>query len=236
MADAPLFFAGGQCLQRLGVLVQRSATWEEGASLEAFTRAGTATFTDYNGDTKTAEANQPRIEWQDSDTPTLLLTAAASEIFYADFPYPPQAMTVYMDVRNWVAGINDVTLWHLGGAGAGTDPRLALKVAITTGNLSAVYDDGSTVASTGSISAPSSGERVETLATLAADGTVDLAASIDGGAQVDVASDAGGALPTAWADTRLYIGSAGTSQAADSATYALKVARGVQTFAHMRAL
>ena len=166
-------------------------------------------------------------------TTTAAVTRNA-EILYIPSPWPPQEMAIYGKILNWVGGQVSGTLFHIGSATATTDPRIVLSIT-GAGALQAVYDDGTTVASTGTVSAPSSDEDVEFLVTLSSAGVVDLAVSIDGGAQIDVSSASGGALPSAWADTRLYVNSAGSTQVGFNRVGAIKGARVIHTMPEMRA-
>ena len=155
----------------------------------------------------------------------------ATETLSFPFLAPPQAMTIYLSLDNWVGGAG--SLFHIGSATAGTDPRLVLSIA-GAGTLTATYDDGTTVATTGVLAAPSAGDDMEFLVTLTAAGVVDLAASTDGATQVDVASAAGGALPSAWAGSLLYLNSAGTSDKGFNNIGQIKIAAGILTLQEAR--
>lgn len=158
-----------------------------------------------------------------------------AETMYLPYTPAPQAMSLYVKVIDWAGGQASGTLAHIGSATAATDPRLT--IAITSGGtIVAAYDDGVTPASTGALAAPSAGDDVEVCVTLTAAGVVDMVASINGGADVDVASAAGGAVPAAWADTRMYLNSAGSSQVGFNAFASVVAAAGVKTLAEMRAL
>ena len=167
-------------------------------------------------------------------TTTVAVTRNA-DTFYADFPHPPRELTTYVKVANYRAGQLNARLFHIGGTSDTTDPRLQLAVR-SGADIVAIYDDGTTTAQTGAIAAPADGVTMEFLVTLSAAGVVDLAASTDAAAQVDVASAAGGALPAAWAAARLYINSGVATRVGVNRYASVKVAAGTKTMAEMRAL
>ena len=169
-----------------------------------------------------------------SSIPTAGATRNA-DTFYADFPHPPRELTTYVKVANYRAGQLNARLFHIGGTSDTTDPRLQLAVR-SGADIVAIYDDGTTTAQTGAIAAPADGVTMEFLVTLSAAGVVDLAASTDAAAQVDVASAAGGALPAAWAAARLYINSGVATRVGVNRYASVKVAAGTKTMAEMRAL
>tara|TARA_Y100000401_G_scaffold99930_1_gene88538 strand:+ start:1353 stop:2633 length:1281 start_codon:yes stop_codon:yes gene_type:complete len=169
---------------------------------------------------------------------------ATVETFYADFVAPPQAMTVYAKVMG-DAGLDESAstsggnngLVHIGSTGASTDPRLSLYSTVGT-NFVFMHDNGTNErSSTISSSAAVWGDTVELRGVLNADGSVVLGQSINAGAETTGSTSSTSAVDAdAWAADRIYIGSLGTANQGVAVVYAVKVARGVQTMAQMRAL
>lgn len=159
---------------------------------------------------------------------------SADELYY-DFPWVPQALAVYLKVLDWPAGLASAAGFHIGSATAATNPRLLLDIS-SSGLLSGIFHNGTASQSTGTVTAPTEGQKVEALLTLSATGVLTLSVSKDDGAASTPSAGSAQALPTAWADERLYINSAGTTLQGIARVAALKVVRGVQTLADMRAL
>ena len=159
----------------------------------------------------------------------------AAETLYFPFSADPQAMTVYVKIPGWVGGLISGTLFHIGAANGAADPRLVLSVT-AAGALQVTYDDGTTVAATGAVAAPTAGHTIEALVTLTAAGVVDLAVSANGGALTNVASAAGGAVAdiAAWAAARVYLNSAGTGTIGFAPYHSVKIAPGVKSIGFMR--
>lgn len=235
-AVAPdLFFAAGDCLTRLGVLSQRTSPGEEAP--ETHTRAGTNTYTDRNGDSKTADANVITVHWLDDDSDgvydTQTLKLGTSDTIYWPWPWKAQAMTLLVDFDMTSLMSASAAVVHIGSATAATDPRL---VVISNGTyFQAIHDNGSTTATATLAAAPSQNDRVELMLTLASDGSLTLEQSVNQGAST-TASDATTVTLTAWADSRIYLNSAGSSSAGSGYYRAVKAARGSLTLAEMRAL
>ena len=157
----------------------------------------------------------------------------AAEGMYWPYPPKPQVMTVYVKVPNWVGGLINGTLWHIGAANNATDPRIILTTQ-SNGTLIANYDDGTTSAVTGTLAAPTDGDLVEIIVTLTTTGVVSMATSLNGAAVTTVATGAGGALPPTWAAQRLYLNSAGTATVGFGSYHSVKVAAGVKSMGFMR--
>lgn len=165
------------------------------------------------------------------------------DVFYAPFPHPPQEMTVYLrfDERGSITASNK-TLIHIGSATATADPRLIVARDTSVAKYSVTFDNGTTVnsANGNNLTTPNFNDLVELLATLDANGNVQISQSVNGGAiDVGAASSTTATIPAAWAAERLYIGSRGSSGTTHHSVVAMsdvKIARGLKTMAQMRAL
>jgi hypothetical protein len=157
-----------------------------------------------------------------------------ADSFYFDWPHPPQAMTVYAKwvERGTLASSGKVL--HVGSATAATDPRLVIE---STGTFYWIRHDNGASTSTATLGvAPSIGDTVEIAGQLNADGSVAIYQSINGAAAT-TASDATVATPgPTWADTRLYLNSAGTSSIGNAEFIELKVLPGVHSMGTCRAI
>lgn len=165
----------------------------------------------------------------------------AAETFYEDFVAVPQAMTVYAKVMG-DAGLDESAsesngLVHIGSTGASTDPRVSLY-AVSGTNFIFAHDNGtnertSTIASSAAVW----GDTVELRGVVNANGSVLLGQSINAGTETTGSTSATSVVNAdAWAADRIYIGSRGSNNQGVAVVYAVKVARGVQTMAQMRAL
>ena len=163
------------------------------------------------------------------------LESAATESLYFPFTHVPQAMTVYFKfVQRAALGANG-TIFHIGSATAANDPRLILTDNTTI--WAVTHDDGATATSQDASGAPSSADLVEIAIQLQSDGEVVIIQSINSAAATSAGpTSTAVALGSAWADTRLYLNSAGTSTAGTNDHAVIKIAAGVQTMDKMRAL
>lgn len=135
--------------------------------------------------------------------------ALSADLLSVPWSHAPQAMQVYTRfIEGGTVNIAAGRMWHLGLTSAGTDPRL--YVYAPSGFYGVAHDDGSTFVQSALSTAPSVGDVVELLATLFADGSVQIAQRINGGSVSTATASAATSLASAWAgapNTRLYIGS-----------------------------
>lgn len=160
----------------------------------------------------------------------------AADTLYFDFPHAPQEMTVY--VRFIESGTKDVAsggLVHVGSATQSADPRFVIQ-SDGAGLYAVRHDNGMINLVQTAASGPSQGDDVELRAVLNADGSVFLGQSLNAASETVTATTATGALQGAWADTRLYVNSRGTSSPGVVIVPVVKVAAGVKTMAEMRSL
>lgn len=180
-----------------------------------------------------------RVNAFDNDmSPLLPLDASGSvsaETLYAPFFAPPQVMTVYVKfVEQGTVHIGGGGLVHIGAGNNSTDPRLLM---FEQGGFYAFrHDNGTTSLGSQLAAAPSAGDSVELRGVLAADGSVQLGQSIGGATETLATASAAVTLQPAWADNRLYVGSLGTASQGVNPIAAVKVVRGVQSMADMRAV
>ena len=239
MANAPtLLFVGGECITRFGALSQSTAIWEENA--EVHTRGVARIYTDRDGSTNTAEVDVPRVTWIDqgsgeTDTPALLL--GTSDVIYWEHPIIPSMapFTLYWSGRQLAAMAAADGLWHMGSATAATDPRL---LVISNGtNYSAIYDDGVTTLTATLAAAPADTNDFEIRVVFDPLTTGILIGQSVSSAAETTATDTNTALAaSAFADSRIYLNSTGTSNVGDTHVYAAKIEPGIKTLAEMRAL
>ena len=162
----------------------------------------------------------------------------ALDTWYAQFPHVPQAMTVFVDlIEGQQPNFGDQWVFQIGNAAA-TGARF--QVYKVTGGDSYGVDHVTSVTSV-SASAdinPGWGNRVRIRAVLNADGSVLIGAAKDTGsgfgAETVSAASSALALPSAWADTRLYLGH--PTNMSTALYQSAKVAAGVKTMAEMVAL
>lgn len=162
--------------------------------------------------------------------------ARSADEFYADFPHPPQEMTVYVRFKS-SAYKQTGRIMQIGGAVASADPRFGIFRQSTT-DFRCFYSNNSTFVGVNVTSTPDGDDLVEFRGVLNADGSVQCGVSVNSGAETtSIASAAiSGGLSDAWKDTRLYINSGGTTEQWVAAYHSVKVARGIKTMAQMRAL
>jgi hypothetical protein len=165
-----------------------------------------------------------------------------ADSFYADFPYPPQAMTLYVKFveRGTLAGAipSNERVVHIGSTSSLGYPRFLLY-AHADGVYKCAHDNGTTTVvagTTSTLSATSYGDVVELRAVLNADGSVTIGQSINSGTEETSTDLRAVTLGTAWADTRIWINSVGSASYGVSQYRSVKVARGAKTMAEMRAL
>ncbi|MEM7416791.1 MAG: hypothetical protein AAF389_14895 [Gemmatimonadota bacterium] len=157
------------------------------------------------------------------------------ETFYATFDHAPQAMTVYMKFVE--AGSIDEHNSRLLHIGDGTSGGPLLEVFNNSGGYRFYHlsDIGEDEAGSG-FTAPTVGQTVEFLGSIAADGTLTAAQSIDGGAIETATGPITKALASSWAGTRLYLGSRGsTNRCPGLQVETVKVIAGVRDMTAMRA-
>jgi hypothetical protein len=165
-----------------------------------------------------------------------------ADSFYADFPYPPQAMTLYVKFveRGTLAGAipSSERVVHIGSTSSVGYPRFLLY-AHPDGVYKCAHDNGTTTVvagTTSTLSATSYGDVVELRGVLNADGSVTIGQSINSGTEETSTDSTAVTLGTAWADTRIWINSVGSAFYGVSQYRSVKVARGAKTMAEMRAL
>lgn len=173
------------------------------------------------------------------ETSLMLSSAAAAtrsdDTLFSDFTAPPQEMTVYVKfVERGTIDIANARVFEIGSAASG-DPRFGVNRQ-SGGFYQLFHDNGTTVPTAVLAAAPSVGDTVELRAVLNADGSVLLGQSINGGTETTASGSPAATLQAAWADTRLYINSAGTSNQGVNAFAAIKVSAGIKTLAEMRSL
>lgn len=152
---------------------------------------------------------------------------------YGAYTHAPQAMTVYVKMQE--AGGLPLTsgcVFHIGDANVTTDPRLVID---STGSFFRLTHDNGTTARTATLAAaPARDQLVELRAVLNADGSILLGQSLDEGAESVTATSSTAPLGSAWANTRLYIGSGGSSNQGLNPIIELCVVAGVRTIVEMR--
>ncbi len=158
-----------------------------------------------------------------------------ADTFYADWLVPPQAMTVYVKMREHGTAFADQSVLHIGGATASSDPRFVITTD-GSDNYRVTHDNATTAVSSTLGAAPAMYDTVELRAVLNADGSVLIGQSLNAGTESVASTSAAAALGSAWADQRIYLGSAGSSDQGYNPLVAVKIHRGVQTLAFMRAL
>ena len=154
------------------------------------------------------------------------------------FPLPraletPKESTWYFRLTRWVNDYISGAVSHIGSAAAASDPRWDVAVD-GSGDIIAHYDGGIGTVVTSGVSAPSDGETVELRTTLSGVGVVGLGSAIDHGAETVETPAAGDALGAAWADTRFYVNSTGTSVPGFGNYSEIIGARRTRTLEHLR--
>ena len=146
----------------------------------------------------------------------------------------PQAMSIYLRFLELGSVLQaDGTLLHIGAA-TNTNPKALL---IANGSVYRMEHNNNTSTATSSAAAtPSTGDIVELVGQLNADGSVQLVQSINGAAAVTATASSTLTLQSAWVSTSLYINSLGTvaTTTGYNAFMNVVVIRGVHSLARMR--
>lgn len=158
----------------------------------------------------------------------------AADVLPLPFPARPQAMTIYVRfVELGTALIADARVLEIG-ASPSARPRFVIGERL--GFYRIFYQtDVSSVTSLLAVS-PGLGDTVELLATLTANGEVQLSQSVNGAAATSAAQSSAVALPPAWSDSFLHVHSVGASSQGFIGLRNLVFHRGVQSLATMRRL
>lgn len=198
---------------------------------DSFARTANATgVTDTAGATYTAIHSQPA--WQaTSSEPGLLL--GANDTMYWTLSAAPQTQTAYVKFveRGTVLATGDGLLL-IGSATAASDPRYVVD---STGAYYRVTHDNGVATSGATLGAtPTAGDTVEIRAVLNANGTTIIGQSINSAAETTASSSATAAHGSAWAGTRVYVNSTGSTNKGTNEIRCVKIAPGVKTMAEMR--
>lgn len=135
----------------------------------------------------------------------------ATDSCYWNFPPVPQAKMVYVRFveAGTKVGDSSMRVFQIGNAG---DTGARFAIYADTDDYWIYHNNGSTAVSAGgALVSPAIGDTVEHVAMLASDGKVRLIQSINGAAVGDTGASGTNSLPSAWADTRLWLNSAGTA-------------------------
>lgn len=157
-----------------------------------------------------------------------------ADVAYLDFTAAPQEMTVY--ARFFELGGSDVDssrVFQISSAAA-ANPRLAIYAL--SGLYRGMYHNGTTEVYSPMAASPSYGQLVELRLTLSGAGVVQLHQSLNGASETSATASAANALPSAWSDTRLYVGSAGSTGQGVNAFSHVYAWAGTKTLAECRAL
>ena len=216
----------------------------------AVTAANTNSLRCYAGRTGTV-ADTGNVYWggfqvEDAEIPssyTQTTTGTAGhavETLYVDHTADArQAFTLYVDFdERGTALIANLGLFQIGGATASSGAHLNAYASGTSGRYLVSFNNGSasTSLTIGASGAIDWGERGELRVAVAADGTVTVGISIDGGTEVVAStSSVAGGLPFAWAAERLYLGSLGSTNQGLNPIAAVKLLPGAKTMDEMRA-
>lgn len=159
--------------------------------------------------------------------------ALAQETMYVPFTAAPQEMTIYSKhVERGTLLADSQRLWQIGAANSATDPRMG--VIASGGFYRMFYDDGIGLLNATLSAAPSYGDVVEIRAVLRSDGGITIGQSINGGAETTATGGASLSFGSAWADTRIYLNSGGTSLRGNTLLMGMKAVAGTKTMAEMR--
>lgn len=198
------------------------------------TTSGTATASDVNGTSWTAVVGQPRWHWDSGESrPTLRMTSR-DQLYWA-LNILPTAMTVYVEFieQGTRTGSASDKILHIGHQTTeSTDARFYID---TTGSQYRVSHDNGTTNRQATVSgSPTTGDRVEIIATLEADGGVQIEMSIDGATATTASSGTANTLQSAWAGPYLHLNGVGSSNQGSSDFMTVKIAHGDRTLAEMR--
>lgn len=201
-----------------------------------FTRAGTnGQGDDSEAVSYTAVHSQPCWHVDASlGLPVLRMRDTEGDQLYFPFKVTPREMTVYVAfMEGGTRGTANAILFQIGHLTTpGTDPRFLVE---GTGTQYQVVHDNGTTARTAAVSgSPSTGDLVEIVARLQADGGVEIEMSINGAAASTASAGTANTLQTAWAGTYLHLNGVGTANQGDADFLEVKVGPGIRTFDEMR--
>lgn len=199
-----------------------------------FTATTTGTADDVNGTSYTAVHSQPRWHWDSTQERPALRMTSRDQLYWA-LNIIPVEMTVYVEfieqgTRTGSAGEKILHLGHQ--TSATTDARFYID---TTGSAYRVsHDNGSANRQVTVSGSPTTGDRVEILARLQADGGVEIEMSIDGATATTNSAGTANTLQSAWAGPYLHLNGVASSNQGSSDFLAVKLAHGDRTLAEMR--
>jgi len=232
-----LLYAGGGALERYGVVVKRTATWEEDP--EVLARAGEATFIDRDGSTRTASTNVLCVEWL-SGEPTLKLHAASTgstvnaDRFYIPWSTPPVAGAYYAKFKPTSPSTVLRGVFRLGSTGSTAGPAISCHLTSSGGVTMRHFSTGAVGECAVAVTV-STGDTVEALLNLSTGGKVRGHVSINSGAVTKgTQSTAVSALASTWSANKLWGGSLGAGSDCAMNLYTLAVARSTQSMANVR--
>lgn len=155
------------------------------------------------------------------------------------FPYtaPPQAMTVYIRGVEMLQGTQpaDATLVHFGAASASVDPRCSVYRFAAGNGYRALHDPAAAVTATTAATIERN-TLLECRTVLGTNGSVLIGAAKNNGAEVLSPVSSANPFGSAWADTRLWLNSAGVSSTGFFGFTHVVVAKGEQSMDTMRQL
>ena len=232
-----MMFAGGDAISRYGVVVKRTAAWEEDP--EVLTRAGEATFIDRDGSTRTASTDILCVEWI-SGSPTLKLHAASTgstvnaDRLYIPWTTPPVASAYYARFKVTSPSTGLRGIFRIGSTASTAGPGLACHLTSTGGVTMRHFSTGA-VGTCAVAVAASTGDVVEALLNLSTAGVVRGHVSVNSGTVTKgTASTAVSPLASTWCARKVWIGSLGAALDCAMNLYAFAAARSTQSMANMR--
>lgn len=182
-----------------------------------------------------------RVNVFDTKTPLFSVLDASqalnAETWYADFVQPPCEMTVYVKgiEHGSVDSGSNAGLVHIGNA-ANSGARFRIDSTTSSSGYRAVHHNGTDIVTATASGTITPGQEYELRAVLSADGSVAIGQSIAGATETVVTDTTANAMPTAWANPRIYLNSRGTSDRAVALIRSVKVARGTKSMREMRSL
>lgn len=180
-------------------------------------RAATGAALDSNGASRTLNRHQPRWEY-DSTHGKVGLREGTSGVIVLDpaFPLLPIAFCGLLDFIEH-GPTTDAVPFSIGNDGF-SDAKFILQ--FSSGVYRAVHNNGSSAPSSALSVAPTSGQRVRLRFGMAADGSVFIHQSINGGAETTGGASSTAAPAATWGTTtRLYLNGAGTAGNVNAANY-----------------
>lgn len=201
-----------------------------------FSRNNTQPVFDLAGQTISVGVHQPAFGPVDTDGDTVrdamaLVLGNAAESYWLLYEALPRSMTVYFRyVVSQITATNSYMVF-LGGT---ADPHFGLRTNGVGSQILALYRNASHVDSATSGLTVALGDVVECCATLSAAGVCGLSIVRSGGAETFATPGGAQALPAAWADTKLSLGSIFGSSEFPMYALSLKIAAGVLTMQQMR--